>query len=430
MIIIKDGDEIIFDISSKDDKDNVHLFDGEILISSLPFDECNVTIPDNVTKIADYAFDDGCESITSIKIPSSVTSIGDGAFLGCEKLKSIVVDPNNTVYDSRNNCNAIIETATNTLIRGCQNTVIPEDVTSIGDGAFFGCKGLRKINLPNSLKSIGTGAFTATGLTDIEIPYNVNDIGINTFYGCKDLRSVKIPEHVKIYEISADYQFEGCPCKIKKYWVYKYGKANPAVVKGDVVIDHNIEDGEYRGCRKITSIKITDGVTKIGEHAFENCSNLESISIPNSVTNIGAAVFRGCKKLKNIVLPYQVKTIEKYSFEGCRRLEKIEMSPYVEHIERLAFSGCESLTTIELPELLPTVGTGIFDYCYSLREITIMNKSLVFSDLLMKKDDYFFDVDVSKCTVVVPNDIDKFRLREYIDAFSPIERRVQYWHQK
>lgn len=193
-VIIKYGNETVFDLSSEDENGNVQLFDGETLISVLDFDEYNVTIPDNVTKIADFAFDE------------------------CVKLKSIVVDPNNTVYDSRNNCNAIIETATNTLIRGCQNTVIPEDVTSIGNEAFSGCKGLRKIKLPDSLKSIGNCAFTETGLTDIEIPYNVNDIGVATFCGCKDLHSVKIPEHVRIYnERSDEYQFEGCPCKIIVY---------------------------------------------------------------------------------------------------------------------------------------------------------------------------------------------------------------------
>ena len=404
LTIIKVGDEIIIDVCSKDAKGDV-------------------AIPENVTKIEDYAFD-GCEKITSIKIPSSVTSIGAGAFNGCSNVKSIIVDKNNPVFDSRNDCNAIIDTATNTLIRGCKNTLIPNDVTSIGAEAFIDCSGLTNIDLPIGLKSIGVNAFSATGLKEIEIPYSVDDIEALAFSGCSDLRLAKVPNHVRLFETD-EYQFSNC-CKIKEYWVYKYGKANPAVFKGNIVIDHNIEAGEYKGCRKISSIKITNGVTKIGEHAFENCSNLESIIIPNSVTYIGAAAFRGCKKLKSIKLPDQVKTIEKYSFEGCKRLEEIEMSPFTERIGRLAFSGCESLATMELPEMLLNVDIGLFDYCYSLREITIMNEKLVFSDLLMKKDDYFFDVDVSKCMLVVPKDIDKFRLREYIDAFSPNES-VQYW---
>ena len=194
MTIVKDGDDIIFDIRSRDSKGDICKIDGEILISALPFDEFNVTIPDNVTKIADFAFD------------------------GCANLKVIVVDSRNLVYDSRNNCNAIIETATNILIKGCQNTVIPEDVTSIGDEAFSGCIGLEKIHLPNSLKSIGNCAFTGTGLTDIELPYSVDDMGIATFCGCKNLRLAKIPNHVRIYnERSDEYQFLGCPCEIIKY---------------------------------------------------------------------------------------------------------------------------------------------------------------------------------------------------------------------
>ena len=118
----------------------------------------SIEIPDSVTSIGDYAFDI-CESLTSIEIPNSVTSIGDGAFRGCSRLTSIVVDAGNSKYDSRNGCNAIIETASNTLIAGCQNTIIPNNVTSIGDEAFYGCSNLTSIEIPNSVTSIGDNAF-------------------------------------------------------------------------------------------------------------------------------------------------------------------------------------------------------------------------------------------------------------------------------
>ena len=116
------------------------------------------TIQEGVTSIGEEAFYK-CSGLTSITIPNSVTSIGEDAFRGCSGLTSIIVESGNTTYDSRNGCNAIIETATNTLVVGCQSTIIPNSVTSIGDGAFEGCSGLTSVTIGNSVTSIGEDAF-------------------------------------------------------------------------------------------------------------------------------------------------------------------------------------------------------------------------------------------------------------------------------
>ena len=115
-------------------------------------------IPQGVTKIEDEAFW-GCKNLTSIVIPDSVTTIGYRAFSHCENLKSIVVEEENSKYDSRNNCNAIIETATNTLVFGCSTTIIPDSVTTIGSGAFRGCENLTSIVIPESVTTIGELAY-------------------------------------------------------------------------------------------------------------------------------------------------------------------------------------------------------------------------------------------------------------------------------
>lgn len=118
----------------------------------------SITIPNTVTSIGELAFN-WCSSLSSIDIPSSVTSIGKRAFSNCAALTSITVASNNQTYDSRENCNAVIETATNTLVVGSSNTVIPNSVTSIGDCAFFECRGLTSITIPNSVISIENNAF-------------------------------------------------------------------------------------------------------------------------------------------------------------------------------------------------------------------------------------------------------------------------------
>ena len=147
----------------------------------------SITIPGSVTSIGDFAFD-SCSGLTSITIPESVTSIGSRVFVSCDALSSMKVEAGNPKYDSRDNCNAIIETASNTLIAGCKNTTIPNSVTSIGDFAFYVCNGLTSITIPGCVTSIGEWAFAiCRGLTSITIPNSVTSIGNYAFYGCSGL---------------------------------------------------------------------------------------------------------------------------------------------------------------------------------------------------------------------------------------------------
>ncbi|MCQ2206401.1 MAG: leucine-rich repeat protein, partial [Bacteroidaceae bacterium] len=218
-----------------------------------------VTIPSSVTSIGDYAFRD-CSGLTSINIPGSVTSIGNYAFQGCSGLTSMTIMSGNTKYDSRENCNAIIETSTNTLIAGCKNTTIPNSVQSIGRHAFEDCRGLTSVTIPNSVKSIGSYAFyDCTGLTSVTIGNSVTSIEYLAFAGCRGLTSINIP---------------GSMQSIGSYAFYD--------------------------CTGLTSVDIPNSVTSIGEYAFYDCTGLTSVIIPNSVTSIGKSAFQDCAKLKSL----------------------------------------------------------------------------------------------------------------------------------
>ena len=171
-----------------------------------------ITIPTNITYIGGSAFD-GCTSLTSITIPNSVTELGIWAFQGCTSLTDVYigsglslplnnnafadtnlerirVNSQNETFDSRNNCNAVIQTSTNKLIIGSNSTVIPSSVTSIGVNAFRGCTGLTSIAIPNSITYISQNSFVnCTGLTSIDLPESVTEIGYAAFYNCTSLTS-------------------------------------------------------------------------------------------------------------------------------------------------------------------------------------------------------------------------------------------------
>jgi Flp pilus assembly protein protease CpaA len=166
----------------------VTISEGVTNIGEAAFFRCfsltSVTIPNSVTSIGDMAFD-YCTSLASVAIGNSVTSIGSSAFEDCISLASIVIAEENTKYDSRNNCNAIIETETNTLVLGCKNTIIPNTITSIGWFAFYHCKDLTSVSIPNSVTYIGGNAFVdCSNLTSVTIPNTVTYIGNGAFAFC------------------------------------------------------------------------------------------------------------------------------------------------------------------------------------------------------------------------------------------------------
>ena len=163
-------------------------------IDSEAFQGCSsltkLTLPDSVARIDGLAFC-GCSGLTELTLPNSVKSIGDGAFADCSGLEKITVESGNSRYDSRDNCNSIIDKKTNTLIAGCKNSVIPNSVARIDGLAFCGCSGLTELTLPNSVTSIGEYAFYyCSELTELTLPNSVTRIGKNAFSDCSGLEKI------------------------------------------------------------------------------------------------------------------------------------------------------------------------------------------------------------------------------------------------
>lgn len=358
-----------------------------------------ITIPNSVTSIDDRAFGN-CIGLTRIAIPSSVTYISTNSdpFSGCSNVNNIIVESGNPVYDSRNNCNAIIETASQTLIRGCINTVIPNSVISIGKSAFNQCKGLQSISIPNSVKYIGDYAFDfCEELKDVEFGNSLLSIGDYAFYNCNELTNITIPNSVTrigkfafFYTGISDLYIPSSVNTIGKEFIGACN--NLTTIKVD---SSNNKYDSRNSCNAIIETEtnsliagckntiIPNAVTSIGDSALCSLYSLTSIIIPNSVKTIGNAAFSGCKGLKSINIPNSVTAIGSDAFLYCTGLSRVAIPNSVLTIGRGAFSNCSSLKSVIIGKSVTSIGGSLFVFCDSLNTLTClaMSPPLLESDI-------------------------------------------------
>ena len=357
------------------------------------------TIKDNTRLIAGGAFS-FCRSLTSITIPNSVTSISVNVFENCSSLTSMVVESGNTTYDSRENCNAIIETATNTLIAGCQNTIIPNSVTSIGNYAFWNCSSLTSITIPNSVTSIGEKAFYAcSALSSIQIEATTPPTLGNSAFA-SNLTAIYIPDNtlstyqqawgneytyvnnettltlnIEVPGILEDLIFEvgTRPALVAKLILSGTLNDNDftcmretmaSLVDVDLSRITNTSGVDFRSKSKLVHIILPTNLASVEDRAFYGCRSLTSVTIPNSVTSIGWGAFYGCSSLTSITIPESVTSIGERAFYDCSSLTSVTIGNSVTSIGEQAFYDCSSLKTvickaIEVPELESNVFNGM-----------------------------------------------------------------------
>ena len=400
------------------------------VIEGYAFSRCtslkSITMSDNIKYIGDRAFSN-CTALERITLPDNIEYIGKGAF------------ENTAYYNNYNNWeqpNGEVLYIGNHLIEANFVTgeyAVREGTITIAVEAFYGCKGLTGITIPDGVKTIGDRAFEyCRALADISIPNSVNLIGYDVFYDtayCTDENNwqdgaLYIGNHL----IDVDDDFAGAFTVRDGTVTFaaggSYGGGSNAFARCDSLTSVTLPDsiksigpGAFYGCTSLKEINIPDSVTEIGSEAFTSCEALESITIPDSVKQIGVGAFSycealesitipdsvtspllgtfgGCDSLKNVVIgsnaPYignhsfancyslsnitiesDIVFIGRYAFDGCRALKSISIPDSVEAISRNAFEDCTSLTSITIPDGVTEIADGVFDGCTSLASITI-----------------------------------------------------------
>ena len=307
----------------------------------------SIQFPTSLIKIGSNAFQ--YSGIKTVFIPQNLAEIGNRAFAGCDSLTAIIVDDNNLIYNSKDNCNAVLKGTE--LVAGCKNTIIPEGTTTIGDAAFYDHKLLIDITLPQSIKNIEDNAFSGcSNLKSINVPMSVTNIGDLAFYACRNLESIQIPENTLSI---GEYAFAFCS-ELKE--IESYIK-NP----------FDLEEGVFDFNKNNTTLFVPVGTINDYKQksGWKDFSNIQEIGLPVVFEN-SDFTFYGLKKKKTATIT---------SFKGSDSIVVLPTNVSNDNIEYSiigikdsAFANSK-IVSLEIPVEIGTIGQGILHNCYELAAI-------------------------------------------------------------
>ena len=327
----------------------------------------SVVMPNSIVSIGKFAFS-ACLKLKSLTIPRNVNEIGDFAFTLMPSLEHLVVDESNNTFDSREGCNAIIRTRTNTLCVGCKKTVIPDGVEVIARNAFTACSAEPgdlepfEINIPESVEIIDAYAFNGCGsLVAVKFSEGLKRIDRWAFLGTS-IESIEIPASVTVINEA----FWGC--SFLKEIKVKKGNRDYDSRKGCNAIIESATGCLLQGCENTT---VPDGVKVISSSAFYR-SKIKKIKLPSSLETIERGAFAECKELKKLVIPGSVKIIELEILCGSG-IEELIVENGVEEISDYAFFECRKLRYVSLPASLKMFGPdgAVFVDCPELVRVDV-----------------------------------------------------------
>lgn len=351
-----------------------------------------VTIPSTVTSIGSSAFYN-CSALTAITIPEGVTTIWSNTFYGCKKLSAITIPASVTEIglNAFSGCTGLTRVDISDLAAWCNIDFEshPANPVYLAGKLYVGGTLLTKLEVPASVKTLRSSTFAGcTSLTEVIIPDTVETIEGAVFAGCSNLQSMTIPfvgqqkTDTKTYPqypfgyLFGTTSYTGSTVASQTYYISASTTSSstyyiPNSLKSLTVTGGNINYGAFFGCVNLTSIDAEAMAAGVADYAFYNCKALTDLKLPSQIETIGAYAFYGCLKLAEITIPDSVTIIGDHAFMNCSALSKVTIGNNVKTIGSYAFSTCTSLTELTIPNSVTTIETGILFKCSGIRSLTI-----------------------------------------------------------